>query len=101
MTTPLRNLAALWVAVGWIACSGPFLLVSGGALEGTPSPVPDSWAFTDDIDTIQLETHPPEPYSVNLWIAREGELLYVHAGAERSTWVGAHGGRPAGPLEGR
>jgi hypothetical protein len=61
----------------------------GGALEGRTAPLPASWAFTDEIDTIQLETRPADPYSVNIWVIAMGEHLYVHAGASRSTWIEA------------
>ena len=37
--------------------------------------------------TIQLETRPADPYSVNIWVIALGEHLYVHAGANRSEWV--------------
>lgn len=66
------------------ACSNPFLLSSGGALEGKTVAVPDDWSFTDAVDTIQFETRPADPYSVNLWVIALGEHLY---GANRSTWV--------------
>jgi hypothetical protein len=39
------------------------------------------------VDTVQLETRPAQPYSVNIWATAAGEQLYVHAGANRSTWV--------------
>ena len=37
--------------------------------------------------TIQLETRPADPYSVNIWVVALDEHLYVHAGASRSAWV--------------
>ncbi len=70
-----------------LGCGGPFVLLPGGALEGEVAPVPDSWAFTDEIDTIQLETNRADPYSVNIWVIALGEHLYVHAGANRAAWV--------------
>lgn len=36
---------------------------------------------------MQFETHPADPYSVNIWVIALGEHLYVHAGTNRSTWV--------------
>ena len=68
-------------------CSRPFGLMPGGALEGTPAAIPSSWAFTDEVDTVQLETRPADPYSVNIWVIAMDPNLYVHAGASRSTWV--------------
>lgn len=86
---PIRRFAlVLLVLVGSAAgCSGPCVLLPGGALDGTTAPAPDTWAFTDDVGTVQLETRPADPYSVNLWVIALGEHLYVHAGANRSAWV--------------
>ncbi len=78
----------LFVAIaGIVACREPFILLPGGALEGSTKPAPASWAFTDEVGTIQLETNPDDPYSVNIWVIAIGENLYVHAGANRSTWI--------------
>ena len=68
-------------------CSEPFVLLSGGGLEGTAVPIPESWSFTDDVDTVQLETNPMDPYSVNIWVIALGDALYVHAGTNRANWV--------------
>jgi hypothetical protein len=69
------------------ACSRPFVLIPGGALEGPTAPAPTSWAFTDEVSTVQLETDPADPYSVNIWTVAMDPYMYVHAGANRSTWV--------------
>jgi hypothetical protein len=68
-------------------CEGPFVLLPGEALEGTTVAPPDDWSFTDDVKTVQLETRPGDPYSVNIWVIALDEHLYVHAGANRSAWV--------------
>ena len=68
-------------------CSGPFLLLPGGELEGTPTEAPADWSFTDEISTVQLESNPSEPYSVNIWATAVGDALYIHAGANRARWV--------------
>ena len=82
----MRRLSNLFMLVGLTACSGgtPF---PGGALEGTPTPVPASWAAPPLPDVIELETHPADPYSVHLWIIGMGDHAYVHAGANRAAWV--------------
>ena len=79
---------ALALAAGLAGCSRPFVLLPGGALEGPRVAVPQSWAFTDAVNTVQLETRPSDPYSVNIWVTAAGDDLYVHAGTHRSTWVG-------------
>ena len=78
---------ALLFALALGACRGPFLLLPGGALEGKATPAPADWAFTDAVSTVQLETSTTEPYSVNIWAIALGPAMYVHAGANRSTWV--------------
>jgi hypothetical protein len=86
----LRNSAFAFALVlcGSVAgCSGPLVLLPGGALEGPTAAVPDDWSFTNEVETVQLETRPADPYSVNIWVIALGENLYVHAGASRSAWV--------------
>ena len=82
-----RSALVLTAALLFAACGGPFLLASGGALQGETAPNPDDWAFTDAVDTVQLETLPAEPYSVNIWVIALDDHLFVHAGANRATWV--------------
>lgn len=78
---------ALLLAAPLAGCGGPFVLMPGGALEGSTVAAPADWSFTDAVSTVQLETNPADPYSVNIWAIALGEHLYVHAGANRSTWV--------------
>ncbi|UCE84758.1 MAG: DUF2255 family protein [Deltaproteobacteria bacterium] len=85
-TRPILGLA-LGLSALIAGCGGPFFLLPGGALEGSTAPTPDSWAFTDAVKTVQLETRSTDPYSVNIWVIAIGENLYVHAGAHRSAWV--------------
>lgn len=87
----MRTRAALLLtgllAASTVACDRPLVLLPGGSLQGSVAPPPADWAFTDEVNTIQLETRPDDPYSVNIWVIALGERLYVHAGANRSTWV--------------
>lgn len=81
-----------WLAAGPFALvcllgCGPTLIFPGGELSGPVAAVPEDWGLLDEISTIQLETHPAEPYSVNVWAVGIGSRLYVHAGANRSRWV--------------
>jgi hypothetical protein len=78
---------ALGLTASTGGCGGPFLLLPGGALEGPTVAAPASWSFTDAVKTVQLETRPSDPYSVNIWLTAVAESLYLHAGANRSTWV--------------
>lgn len=75
--------SSLFLTVG----CGPFLLLPGGQLDGATVSAPNDWAFSDEVTTIQLETRPEDPYSINIWVVGMGDRLYVHAGANRSAWV--------------
>ena len=79
-----RSLLCLCFLLG--GCK-PFLIFPGGALEGSVTPVPADWRALDTVKTIQFETRPSDPYSVNIWVIGMGEYLYVHAGANRAAWV--------------
>ena len=83
MSARLIAISFLSLVVG----CGPFLVVPGGRLDGAPTPAPNDWSFCDEVDTVQLETRPEDPYSVNIWAVGMGPFLYVHAGANRSSWV--------------
>ena len=68
-------------------CGGPFLTIPGSELDGVSTPIPADWAFTDEVSTIQIETNPADPYSVNIWVVSLDGHLYLHAGAYRTNWV--------------
>lgn len=87
MRTRAALFLALLLAAPLAGCERPFVLLPGGALEGPTAPAPADWSFTHAVKTIQLESRPAEPYSVNIWAIALGAHLYVHAGANRSAWV--------------
>ena len=74
---------------------GPFLVFPGGKLDGIAKPTPSDWSITNDVDTVQLESDPEAPYSVNIWVVAMDGGLYVHAGANHNTWVAAMEEDPA------
>jgi hypothetical protein len=87
MPVTKRNLAAPLALLSFLliaSCSLPF---SGGKLEGSLTPVPDNWSSITDADVIQIQTNPAAPYSVNLWVTVMDNVPYIHAGANRATWV--------------
>lgn len=83
----MLRLALALALLSLAACSGPFFLLPGGELEGMLAPAPDDWSFTDDISTIQVETRPANPYSINIWAVGMDASLYLHAGGNRTNWV--------------
>ena len=78
---------AIALALGFVACNGPFGLLPGGALEGESRPAPADWSFAGDYGTGQLETRPREPYSVNLVFTIVDGRVYVNAGDTETEWV--------------
>ena len=82
-----RTLAlVLPLALLSLAC-GPLVMIPGGALSGEVSPPPDDWSFSDAIDTVQLETNPADPYSVNVWGVAAAGAFYIGAGDKDSQWA--------------
>ena len=80
-----RHLLAATLLLLLAGCG--YIPFSGGELEGNVVQVPADWSQLSRVDIIQLETNPAEPYSVKLWVVDLGASLYVHAGANRATWV--------------
>ena len=66
------------------SCSEPVMLLPGGHLSGTVTAVPESWPEVPE--TVQLETRPADPYSVNIWALAIGRHLYVATSAEGTEW---------------
>jgi hypothetical protein len=59
---------------------GPLVMIPGGSLSGDVQPVPADWSFTDEVETVQLETRPSDPYSVNVWGVGVGDIFYIASG---------------------
>lgn len=71
-----RRLGSWLLLVATVLACGPLGPIPGGALRGEvhAAPVRD-WSFTDANHTIQLETNPQQPHSVNTWcVGYEGNL---------------------------
>ena len=60
------------------ACE-PVFIFAGGELSGTDEAHPESWDFAAEVDTVQIETRPGDPYSVNVWGVGVGADFYVAA----------------------
>jgi hypothetical protein len=83
----VRVMLAAAAAILLGACSEPFIVFSGGALNGEAADPPGDWTILDNIDTVQLETQPDDPYSVNIWAAGIGADAYVATGDDGTTWT--------------
>ncbi len=82
----MRHFLALSILVLAIGC-GPLVMIPGGRIDGTPTPPPGDWSFSDAVDTVQLETNPDDPYSVNVWGVAAGAAFYIAAGDRDSQWA--------------
>ena len=77
----------IFAAATFTGCNGPFILMSGGALEGRVEATPESWDFPEATGVAQLETRPNDPYSVNLAYTQIEGALYLNAGDTETEWV--------------
>jgi hypothetical protein len=82
-----QRLLVLSCLLALAGCEGPTALFPGGALTGSVEPVPDDFGFARDAGTVQLETRPEDPYSVNIACSVVGDALYISAGSNRAQWV--------------
>ena len=84
----LRVLISLCLTCFALVACGPIVMLPGGELSGTVTAIPGDWAFTDEVDTFQLETRPSDPYSVNIWaIEINGGMYVVAGGGPETTWA--------------
>ena len=86
-TAPVSLFLSVLLSSAALFGCGPTLVFPGGALDGTLRKPPSGWDFAIGIQTIQLETHPDDPYSVNIGCAVTGDALYISAGDNRARWV--------------
>ena len=70
-----------------MGCAEPFIVVSGDELSGVVTDVPSDWSAVRDVQVIQIETRPDEPYSVNIWMAAIGPDLYIATGEDDTNWT--------------
>jgi hypothetical protein len=80
--------SVLFLSILVCGCScGPFFLFSGGKLDGPVKSAPGGYTLPGNRQTIQLETRPEDPYSVNVSGAVVEGKLYISAGDTLSTWA--------------
>ena len=56
-------------------------------MSGPIRAAPADLSFADGAGTIQLETNPSEPYSVNISCAVVGQQMFINAGDTETRWV--------------
>ena len=83
----LLRLIAILLMLSTLGCNGPFVLLPGGKLDGELVSIPSDWSFAGEYGTAQLETHPEDPYSVNIAYTVLNGSLYINAGDTETQWV--------------
>ena len=68
-----------------VSCGDPVVVFPGSGLSGQVKSAPVRWQ--DVPDTVQVETRPSKPYSINIWgVGIEGSL-YVSTGEDGTRWT--------------
>ena len=81
------RLAIVMLALLGLPACGPFVMIPGGELSGEVQSAPSDWSFSDAVKTVQLETRPADPYSVNIYGVAVGRDFYVAASKPDNQWA--------------
>ena len=81
----MKTLFVMLLVMMLVGCSDPLILLPGGLLSGETRAAPVKWA--DVPETIQVETRPSDPYSINIWGVGIGENLYIATGSDGTKWT--------------
>ena len=81
----MRFVLGVACLVGVAGCGEPLVTIPGGELAGMERDAPAQWSGVPD--TIQLETRPSDPYSINIWGVGIDEHLYVATGTDGANWT--------------
>lgn len=90
--SPNHWLPLLSVVLLVAGCSEPLSMFPGGSLSGEVRQAPLEWMGVPE--TIQVETNPADPYSINIWAVDIGDNLYIATGKDGTTWSGYIGRDP-------
>ncbi len=82
-----RRMPYLLLAALLSACGDPIVTLPGGALDGVATPVPADWSNVANVETIQVEFRPADPYSHNIWAVGLDRDLYIATGADGTRWT--------------
>jgi hypothetical protein len=80
----MRIFTVVILATLLVSCSEPRSWIPGGQLSGEVFSTPLTWV--DVPETIQVETRPSDPYSVNIWGVGIGQHLYIATSDTGTTW---------------
>ncbi len=82
----MRALLLAVFALALIGCE-PIGPIPGGALKGEGAAPPADWTNVASVVTVQVQTRPGDPYSINIWCVAIGHDFYIAAASETSAWA--------------
>jgi len=91
----VRTALIMMLGLFLVGCGEPVVMIPGGTLAGELSTPPPDWSVLADVETIQVEFRPGDPYSINIWSVGIGPDLYVATGADGTRWTGMIAGDPS------
>jgi hypothetical protein len=77
----------LGVLVFALTACEPIGPIPGGALAAEPAAAPADWTDVAREETVQVQTRPADPYSINIWGVAVGSDFYIAAARETNAWV--------------
>ena len=80
----MRILIVIILATILASCAEPRSMIPGGQLSGEVFAAPLTWV--DVPGTIQVETRPSDPYSINIWSVGIGQHLYIATSDSGTSW---------------
>ena len=77
----------LILGLAYIFRTDPIMMISGKRLSGEELVYPENWLFTNEYQTIKVETNPENPHSVTtLCFVREGKLIIPAQEGHTKQW---------------
>ena len=77
----------LILGLAYIFRTDPIMMISGKRLSGDELVYPEDWLFTNDYQTIKVETNAENPHSVTtLCFVREGKLIIPAQEGHTKQW---------------
>ena len=76
------------LSTAYIFRTDPVMMISGKHLSGEEFTYPENWLFTNEYQTIKLETNPRNPHSVTtVCFIRDGKLIIPSQEGHTKKWT--------------
>ena len=78
----------LFLGIAYIFRTDPVMIISGKYLSGEELTYPENWLFTNEYQTIKVETNPGNPHSVTtVCFIRDGKLIIPSQEGHTKKWT--------------